>query len=84
MNWLLDPALLADSGPATPSMAPFPNFSGCLEKRFSTSYATKVDTAGPHPGRSPKKKPTADPRIMLSHVSRMSRQVGSQSLIRVS
>jgi len=25
----LEAALLADSGPATPSMAPFPNSSGC-------------------------------------------------------
>ncbi len=30
-------ALLADSGPATPSMAPLPNCSGCLEKRFSVA-----------------------------------------------
>ena len=29
-------ALLADSGPATPSMAPRPNVSGCFEERFST------------------------------------------------
>ena len=28
-------ALLAASGPATPSMAPLPNSSGCLESRFS-------------------------------------------------
>ena len=28
-------ALLADSGPATPSMAPFPNRSGCADMRFS-------------------------------------------------
>ena len=30
-------ALLADSGPATPSMAPLPNRSGCLESRRSTA-----------------------------------------------
>ncbi len=28
-------ALFAASGPATPSMAPVPNFSGCLEIFFS-------------------------------------------------
>ena len=28
-------ALLAASGPATPSMAPWPNSSGCLAKAFS-------------------------------------------------
>ena len=31
----LDAALFADSGPATPSMAPWPNSSGCLEYFFS-------------------------------------------------
>ena len=30
-------ALLAASGPATPSMAPWPNSSGCLESRFSVT-----------------------------------------------
>jgi hypothetical protein len=35
---IADPAaaLLADSGAATPSMAPFQNFSGCLLIFFST------------------------------------------------
>ena len=28
-------ALFADSGPATPSMAPLPNISGVLDSRFS-------------------------------------------------
>ena len=30
-------ALLAVSGPATPAMAPLPNVSGRLERRFSTA-----------------------------------------------
>ena len=30
-------ALFAVSGPATPAIAPLPNSSGCLEKRFSTA-----------------------------------------------
>ena len=30
-------ALFAASGPATPSMAPWPNSSGCLESRFSVT-----------------------------------------------
>ena len=33
--WLAE--LLADSGLATPSMAPVPNFSGCLDTFFSTA-----------------------------------------------
>ncbi|MNL18118.1 hypothetical protein D3C87_1392500 [compost metagenome] len=36
MNEVWAPALLADSGPATPATAPCPNSSGCLETRFST------------------------------------------------
>ncbi len=36
MNEVWAAALLADSGPATPSIAPCPNVSGCLETRFST------------------------------------------------
>src|SRR5882724_3135236 len=31
-------ALLAASGPATPSIAPAPNRSGCRDTRFSTAY----------------------------------------------
>ena len=36
MNEVCAPALFADSGPATPSIAPLPNSSGCLEIFFST------------------------------------------------
>ena len=35
MNEALEAALLADSGPATPSIAPCPNSSGCFETFFS-------------------------------------------------
>jgi hypothetical protein len=35
MNAVCAAALLADSGPATPSTAPSPNFSGCREIFFS-------------------------------------------------
>ena len=37
MNDELEAALLADSGPATPSMMPLPNSSGVLEYFFSTA-----------------------------------------------
>ena len=33
----VEAALLAASGAATPSIAPLPNRSGCLERRFSTA-----------------------------------------------
>ncbi|MNT51930.1 hypothetical protein D3C72_1889220 [compost metagenome] len=36
MNELWAPALLAASGPATPSMAPLPNSPGVLDSFFST------------------------------------------------
>ena len=35
MNDVCDPALLADSGPATPSIAPFPNLDGSFAIFFS-------------------------------------------------
>ena len=37
---IMDPPvaeLLADSGPATPSIAPLPNFSGCFDRRRSSA-----------------------------------------------
>jgi len=36
MNEVWAPALFADSGPATPSMAPLPNCSGCRDSFFSS------------------------------------------------
>ena len=36
MKQVCAPALLADSGPATPAIAPLPNSSGVFERRFST------------------------------------------------
>ena len=36
MNEVCAPALLADSGPATPAMAPRPNSRGVFESFFST------------------------------------------------
>jgi hypothetical protein len=32
--------LLADSSPATPSIAPLPNLSGCFEMLFSMAYVS--------------------------------------------
>src|SRR5215207_7085101 len=55
-------ALLAASGPATPSMAPLPNSSGCLVSRFSVAYERKVGISAPPAGRLPIGKPRAVPR----------------------
>ena len=50
-------ALFAVSGPATPAIAPWPNSSGCFEKRFSTAYDTKVEITCEMPGMKPNRKP---------------------------
>ena len=55
-------ALLAASGPATPSMAPSPNSSGVFDTRRSTSYERKLATVAPAPGSTPVKKPMSVPR----------------------
>src|SRR5512135_1218350 len=58
------PALFADSGPATPSMIPVPNFSGYREHFFSTAYDAKDETRAPPPGRMPRKNPRKVPRTI--------------------
>ena len=55
-------ALLAASGPATPSIAPRPNSSGCLESFFSVMYDRKVGISAPPAGMTPNGKPNAVPR----------------------
>ena len=56
--------LLADSGPATPSMAPWPNRSGCFDRRRSTEYETNDDMTWPGPGMMPMRNPSTVPRPM--------------------
>src|SRR4030042_2758421 len=56
--------LLADSGPATPSMAPLPNSSGCLEMFLSIMYDEYVAITGAGPGTRPTPNPTAVPLKM--------------------
>lgn len=77
-------ALFAPSGAATPSMAPFPNSSGCFDTRFSTSYATKVVTAGAQPGRRPRKKPMPVERSIAPMHRLISLHLGIQSSVFVS
>ena len=55
-------ALFAASGPATPSIAPCPNSSGCLVSRRSTLYERTVGISAPPAGSAPSGKPSADPR----------------------
>src|SRR5215213_4699180 len=46
-------ALLDDSGPATPSIAPLPKREGSLATFFSTIYETKDAMVAPAAGRQP-------------------------------
>ena len=57
-------ALLADSGPATPSIAPLPNRSGCFDMRRSTPYDTNDEMMCAEPGMMPIKKPIRLPRAI--------------------
>ena len=57
-------ALLADSGPATPSIAPLPKRSGCLESLRSRAYETKEEMTCADPGMMPMMKPSTVPRAI--------------------
>ncbi len=54
--------LLADSEAITPSGAPVPIFSGCLEKFFSWVYDRTDAALPPTPGRMPMKVPISPER----------------------
>ena len=55
-------ALLAASGPATPSMAPLPNSPEFFESFFSIAYDKNVGISAPPAGIVPNGKPSAVPR----------------------
>ena len=52
---LIEAALFAASGEAIPSITPVPNFSGCLEMRFSARYARNEAVVIPPAGIRPMK-----------------------------
>ena len=62
MNDVCAPALLADSGPATPWIAPLPNCDGSLAIFFSIVYDANDDSIAPPPGSTPSTDPSAVPR----------------------
>jgi len=72
------PALLADSGPATPSMAPFPKRSGSFASRFSSEYDRKDESAAPPPGRIPTNDPTTEPRTNGPRAASKSSRLGNR------
>ena len=55
-------ALLAASGPATPSIAPRPNSSRSRARRFSSAYERNVGISAPPAGSVPSGNPIAAPR----------------------
>jgi hypothetical protein len=71
--------LLAVSGPATPSMAPWPKRSGLFEILRSTVYEMKVARTVAGPGISPVTKPTTEPRAIGQPNWRHSVGVGKRS-----
>ena len=75
-------ALFADSGPATPSIAPLPKRVGSRAMRRSTAYDMKAAVTGPPPGTSPSRKPSPLPRRIGFHDARQSAAVGHRPRIR--
>ena len=78
MNEVCAPALLADSGPATPSMAPLPKRDGSLAIFFSRVYAAKDASTAPPPGRMPSAEPRPVPRRTAFQESLRSSLVGNR------
>src|SRR6266478_9859894 len=75
------PALLADSGAATPSMAPLPNWARFFETFFSMEYAAKEPKIEPLPGRMPNAEPIIVPRRMGAIMRFQSSLVGHRPVI---
>src|SRR5918992_4021590 len=69
-------ALLAASGPATPSIAPRPHGARGLS-RFSSAYDRKVGISAPPAGNAPMGKPSPVPRSHGFHDRRSSSPLSS-------
>ena len=65
-------ALLAASGPATPSIAPWPNSCGRFDSRRSAEYDRNVGISEPPAGTTPSGNPIAVPRSHGFHDRRQS------------
>ena len=77
MNEPVAALLFADSGAATPSMAPFPKRSGCLLSFFSSAYEINDEMIAPPPGSTPMKNPSNDPRAIGAADVRHSSRFGN-------
>src|SRR5947199_2169662 len=76
MNGVCAPALLADSGPATPRMSPLPNLPLAPAIFFSIVYEAKEESNAPPPGSTPSSEPSVVPRITAGQASLKSCLVG--------
>src|ERR671938_1672099 len=76
MNLHCASALFADSGPATPSIAPRPKRDGSFATFFSIMYEENDAIDGPVPGSTPKNAPSAVPRQIEPNDCLMSAHVG--------
>jgi hypothetical protein len=68
--------LLADSGPATPSIAPWPKDFGFFETFFSIAYEANEARTCPAPGRMPSADPMPVPRSTGPAIRRRSARDG--------
>ncbi|MNS88885.1 hypothetical protein D3C72_1228770 [compost metagenome] len=75
-------ALLADSGPATPSMAPLPNSWAYFDVFFSSEYAANEASEAPPPGRMPSAEPSMVPRSTAGIMRRKSSRLGKSPVTR--
>jgi hypothetical protein len=69
-------ALFAASGPATPSIAPWPSSSRWRETFRSTPYEANDAIVAAGPGMRPTRKPTAVPRSIGGTARRISSRLG--------
>ena len=68
-NPLIEAALLAASGAATPAMLPFPKVSGCFDAFFSARYARNDAVVMPPAGMRPIRKPMMPQRTIAQRLS---------------
>ena len=75
-------ALLAASGPATPSMAPLPNSSLYFDQRLVSLYEMSAAVVAPSAGRMPMNIPISQEMLIaLAHL-RKSARLGSRTAVR--
>jgi hypothetical protein len=79
MNEVCAPALFADSGPATPSIAPLPNSSGVFRDAFFHRVGGEGGENGAAAGQNAERSsPSAVPRRIGAAMRRKSSRVGIQ------